>query len=252
MVKTLSELKRENIQGMIESIQLSKQLNLGGLNIITFDPEKHIKFNSEFLDFHANGMKFSAFENDQLIEEEVFFSIGGGFIVQEKDDENAVEHQNEAIYPFPIQTAEQLADYCITQGRNISEIVYQNEQILRSPSEIDRELQRIWDTMLECMYLGCHTEGILPGGLNVRRRAYDSYQKLKGDQPYETPEEWIQAIRKTEVKFRQILKWVSCYALAVNEVNASLGRVVTAPTNGSAGVYSSSVDVLFNDRRSLS
>jgi L-serine dehydratase len=90
--------------------------------------------------------------------------------------------------------------------------------------------------MLECIYIGCHTEGTLPGGLNVRRRAYDMYQGLKGDLPYSTPQEWLETIRKTEVKFRQILKWVSCFALSVNEVNASLGRVVTAPTNGSAGV----------------
>jgi L-serine dehydratase len=86
------------------------------------------------------------------------------------------------------------------------------------------------------MYLGCHTSGTLPGGLEVRRRAYDSHISLIGDSKYANPEEWIAAIRSTEVKFRQILKWVSCFALAVNEVNASFGRVVTAPTNGSAGV----------------
>jgi len=86
------------------------------------------------------------------------------------------------------------------------------------------------------MYIGCHSEGILPGGLNVRRRAFDMHQNLIGEAQYTTPQEWLETIRKTEVKFRQILKWVSCFALAVNEVNASLGRVVTAPTNGSAGV----------------
>ena len=93
--------------------------------------------------------------------------------------------------------------------------------------------------MLDSMYTGCHTEGILPGGLNVIRRAYETHEKLKGDSIYTNPNEWISAIRDTEVKFRQILKWVSCFALAVNEVNASLGRVVTAPTNGSAGVIPS-------------
>ena len=90
--------------------------------------------------------------------------------------------------------------------------------------------------MLECMYLGCHTEGILPGGLKVRRRAYDMHQNLKSELVYTNKEEWLETIRKTKVNFRQIFKWVSCFALAVNEVNASLGRVVTAPTNGSAGV----------------
>jgi L-serine dehydratase len=86
------------------------------------------------------------------------------------------------------------------------------------------------------MYIGCHTEGNLPGGLNVRRRAFDSHERLMPNKDYTNKYEWITEIRKTEVKFRQILKWVSCLALAVNEVNASLGRVVTAPTNGSAGV----------------
>ena len=90
--------------------------------------------------------------------------------------------------------------------------------------------------MQECMYIGAHTEGFLPGGLNVRRRAFDMHQKLKKDMVYHDPESWMQSIRKTEVKFREIFKWVSCNALSVNEVNASLGRVVTAPTNGSAGV----------------
>ena len=90
--------------------------------------------------------------------------------------------------------------------------------------------------MLECMYLGCHTQGKLPGGLHVKRRAFDMHQKLKSDVPYSNPQEWLESIRDTEVKFRQILKWVSCFALSVNEVNAALGRVVTAPTNGSAGV----------------
>jgi len=107
---------------------------------------------------------------------------------------------------------------------------------LRTPEQIKEDLLKIWDTMLECMYIGCHTEGTLPGGLNVRRRAFDMHQNLKGEVAYHTPKEWLEGIRKTEVKFRAILKWVSCFALAVNEVNASLGRVVTAPTNGSAGV----------------
>ena len=107
---------------------------------------------------------------------------------------------------------------------------------MRSDEEITKELMRVWHTMLECMYIGCHSEGILPGGLNVRRRAFDMHQNLIGLANYNSQQEWLQTIRKTEVKFRQILKWVSCFALAVNEVNASLGRVVTAPTNGSAGV----------------
>ena len=121
-------------------------------------------------------------------------------------------------------------------GKKVSEVVYQNELSLRSPEQIDADFKAVWDVMLESMYIGCHTEGVLPGGLNVRRRAYDSHKKLIRNTNYSNPQEWIAAIRDGEVKFREILKWVSCFALAVNEVNASLGRVVTAPTNGSAGV----------------
>src|SRR6056300_649015 len=90
--------------------------------------------------------------------------------------------------------------------------------------------------MLACMYEGCHTEGTLPGGLKVRRRAFDLHLTLIGQSTCQNKESWLKEIRKTDVKFREILKWVSCFALAVNEVNAALGRVVTAPTNGSSGV----------------
>jgi len=139
-------------------------------------------------------------------------------------------------FPYPIEKGSDLLNYCKILNKSISEVVLENEKSIRSENEIDTEFQRIWDTMLECMYLGCHTEGKLPGGLNVKRRAFDTHSRIKGNSSYSNPVEWIYAIRNTEVKFRQIIKWVSCFALAVNEVNASLGRVVTAPTNGSAGV----------------
>ena len=224
------------IGAKVDRVKTQHNLRLNGEHEITFSFEDDIAFNTEFLTFHSNGMKFTAWmENGEEISE-FYFSIGGGFIVQEKNDEQAVEIQNAGEYPYPIQTAKELAHYCEKTGLSIADIVLENEKKLRSPEEIDNELKRVWETMLECMYLGCHTEGVLPGGLNVRRRAYDSHSRLIGDMVYNSEMEWIDAIRKTEVKFRQILKWVSCYALAVNEVNADLGRVVTAPTNGSAGV----------------
>ncbi|UKN03876.1 L-serine ammonia-lyase [Paracrocinitomix mangrovi] len=226
----------EDISGIILKLKEHKKLKMGGINEIDFDPDKDIIFNADFLPFHANGMRFTAHFIDGSDRMEFYYSIGGGFIVQERHDEEAVEIQNAAEYPFPIATGENLKKYCAEQNKNISDIVFENEKVLRQPAEIHSELERIWNTMLECMYIGCHTEGTLPGGLNVRRRAYDSHKNLIGDVQYNTPQEWLDSIRKTEVKFRQILKWVSCYALAVNEVNASLGRVVTAPTNGSAGV----------------
>ncbi|MCL9808668.1 L-serine ammonia-lyase [Flavobacterium luminosum] len=227
----------QDIDGIIKDIRNNHQLNLNNSFLIDFQIERDIVFNKNFLPFHANGMTFTAFLKDDSNYQSTFYSIGGGFVVkEEKDNVQTSENTIQCAFPYPINYASELLDYCQKQNRKISEIVYDNEKSMRSEEEIHRELLRIWNTMLECMYIGCHSEGILPGGLNVRRRAFDMHQNLIGLANYSTPQEWLETIRKTEVKFRQILKWVSCFALAVNEVNASLGRVVTAPTNGSAGV----------------
>lgn len=226
----------ESIQTIIDAIKQNKELNLCSEKVLSFDSETQIIFNKNFLPFHANGLTFTAFLKHGNKYESTFYSIGGGFVVKEETIENVENDEIKASFPFPIDKADELLVFCNQEKKSISEIVYENELSLRTPEEIDHELMRIWNTMLECMYIGCHTEGTLPGGLNVRRRAFDTHEKLKGDLPYNTPQEWLQTIRKTKVYFRQILKWVSCFALAVNEVNASLGRVVTAPTNGSAGV----------------
>lgn len=225
----------DDISGIIDQIKQTNILKLGNSVEIQFNPSENIVFNKNFLPFHANGLTFTAFyQGEEYVS--TFYSIGGGFVVKEETAEKSEKDEIKATFPFPVDKADELLAFCKQENKSISELVYENELSLRSPEEIDRELMRIWNTMLECIYIGCHTEGTLPGGLNVRRRAYDTYQKLKGDLPYNNPQEWLQTIRKTKVYFRQILKWVSCFALSVNEVNASLGRVVTAPTNGSAGV----------------
>ncbi|MEG1265057.1 MAG: L-serine ammonia-lyase [Myroides sp.] len=225
----------DDISGIIDQIKQTNILKLGNAVHIQFNPSENIVFNKNFLPFHANGLTFTAFyQGGEYVS--TFYSIGGGFVVKEESAENSEKDEIKATFPFPIDKADELLAFCKQENKSISALVYENELSLRSPEEIDHELMRIWNTMLECIYIGCHTEGTLPGGLNVRRRAYDTYQKLKGDLPYNNPQEWLQTIRKTKVYFRQILKWVSCFALSVNEVNASLGRVVTAPTNGSAGV----------------
>ncbi|ALM07246.1 serine dehydratase [Sediminicola sp. YIK13] len=226
----------EDISSIVEEIKSTGILNFNSEKKIPFDAKQDIVFEKQFLPFHANGMLFVATLKSGKKIEETFYSIGGGFVVKE-ERVNAIQNLKVfKTFPFPITKGTELLAYCKQENKSISELVLENERSLRTDPEIDRELERIWDTMLECMYIGCHTEGHLPGGLNVRRRAYDMSQSLKGDIPYSNPQEWLEAIRKTEVKFRQILKWVSCFALSVNEVNASLGRVVTAPTNGSAGV----------------
>jgi L-serine dehydratase len=226
----------ENIKGITDQIINNKTINLGGENTILFDPKVAIVFNKNFLPFHSNGIKFTAFFNKNDQYEATYYSIGGGFVVVEERVNAKKKHVLKCAFPYIINNAADLLQFAISEEKLISEIVLENEKSMRSENEIHDELLRIWNTMLECMYLGCHSEGILPGGLNVRRRAFDMHQDLIGLSNYNSPQTWLEQIRKTEVKFRQILKWVSCFALAVNEVNASLGRVVTAPTNGSAGV----------------
>jgi len=226
----------QNIEGIIKKIEETNEINLGDELKIPFSFLVDIVFNKNFLPFHANGLTFTAYLDDDRTYENTYYSIGGGFVVVEERVNAQKKTEIKRTFPYPIQNAEELLNYTNSLNKSISEIVYENEKSMRSEADIDKELMRIWNTMLECMYIGCHSEGILPGGLNVRRRAFDMHQNLIGLANYSTPQEWLEQIRKTEVKFRQILKWVSCFALAVNEVNAALGRVVTAPTNGSAGV----------------
>ncbi|WP_055443363.1 L-serine ammonia-lyase [Lacinutrix himadriensis] len=225
----------ENIPEIISAIKETNTLSFNAEKTVSFNPSEDITFNRKFLPFHSNGMTFTA-SIDGKKKKSTFYSIGGGFVVKEERKNAKKNFEIKCSFPYPIDKGTELLQFCKDLNLPISQVVLENEKSIRSTEDIDKELQRIWDTMLECMYLGCHTEGNLPGGLNVRRRAYDMHQKLKGEKPYTTHVEWLYSIRNTEVKFRQILKWVSCFALAVNEVNASLGRVVTAPTNGSAGV----------------
>lgn len=228
----------DSIDGIISTIKNTNTLQLNGTKNVPYT-DTTIVFNRDFLPFHSNGMTFIGYKGETVISTETYYSIGGGFVIQEeisKPEKTKISKKN---FPYPIKRATKLEAYCEKENKLISEIVFQNELVLKSAEEIDSELHRIWDTMLECMYTGCHTDGILPGGLNVKRRALAMHNKLIKDAVYTNYNNWIDAIRTTEVKFREILKWVSCFALSVNEVNASLGRVVTAPTNGSAGVIPS-------------
>lgn len=230
------QIPTENIHPLITKIEKEECILFGNKKPLIFSPKKNITFCKDFLPFHSNGMTFKAFNEKKILSEDTYYSIGGGFVVREElkhAKENINIHRN---FPHPIRKAKELEYHCKKYNKKISEIVLENEQSLRTDVEIDTEIRRIWTTMLDCMYTGCHTQGELPGGLNVKRRAYDIHKKLIGNKIYHNSTEWINSIRKTNVTFRQILQWVSCFALSVNEVNASLGRVVTAPTNGSAGV----------------
>ncbi|GLU44553.1 L-serine ammonia-lyase [Allomuricauda sp. NBRC 101325] len=226
----------DSIDSSIDQLKSYKVLNFGGDKNIPFSFESDITFKKEFLPFHANGIQFKAKLENGKTTSETYYSIGGGFVVKEERLHAKENKETFKTFPHPVKTGDELLLHCNSHNKTISQIVMENELSLRTEAEIDAGIARIWNTMLECMYLGCHTEGKLPGGLNVKRRAFEMHQKLKGEAPYSNPQEWLESIRDTEVRFRQIIKWVSCFALSVNEVNASLGRVVTAPTNGSAGV----------------
>ena len=226
----------EKIDKEIALITSKQILKLNQELKVPFIPKEHITFNRKFLEFHPNGITFCATLQDGKKILGTYYSIGGGFVVQKERKRAKLKLEKFGQFPFPVSKATDLLVHCAAEGKSISEIVLENERSLRTDEEIDARMKAIWGVMVESMYLGCHTEGKLPGGLNVKRRAFEMHKNLIGDASYNNPEEWIEAIRGTEVKFRQILKWVSCFALSVNEVNAALGRVVTAPTNGSAGV----------------
>ena len=226
----------EKIDETIDFITSKHKLRLNDEREIDFNPKEHIKFNRKFLEFHPNGITFHAYLKDGSKKTATFYSIGGGFVIKKERKRKRMKEEKFAQFPFPVHSGVELLSNCKAERKTISELVLENEKSLRSEEAINEGLQKVWNVMLDSMFVGCHTEGKLPGGLNVKRRAFEMHKNLIGDTPYSNATEWIEAIRSTEVKFRQILKWVSCFALSVNEVNASLGRVVTAPTNGSAGV----------------
>lgn len=218
----------------MEQMAISKKMLLDNTVQIQFDIVADVQFfYNEALPFHPNGLTFLAdFNNGDNISE-TFYSIGGGFIVKEGETGGG----NVPVdLPFPINTADDLLHWCMKTGFSIYDVVFENEQTWRSENEIKTGVLNIWQTMKDCMYRGCHRKGELPGGLQVRRRAAALNTKLTGTQTYHDYESWVLAIRNGGKGFSYILDWVSCFALAVNEENAAFGRVVTAPTNGAAGV----------------
>ena len=222
------------INDKLHRIATDKKIELAGKFEIPFDPVTDIVFLfSETLPFHPNALTFLvSFKNgDEMAE--TFFSVGGGFVVKENEE---IRKEQATQLPFPINTADDVLHWCIKTGFPIHDVVLENENAWRSESETRERLLNIWNVMKECVYKGCHTTGSLPGGLNVRRRAADLNKKLIAGKAYSDFHGWTEAIKDGGTNFRYILDWVSCFALAINEENASFGRVVTAPTNGAAGV----------------
>ncbi|HWJ89714.1 MAG TPA: L-serine ammonia-lyase [Flavisolibacter sp.] len=223
----------DRITSKVDAIRDSKKIVLDGAHEIDFDPEHNISFLfTETLSYHPNALSFLADFKDGGSISETYYSIGGGFVVKEGE----LENRNEVNLPFPINTSAEILHWCLKTGLAIHEVVMENENTWRPEKETKEGVLKIWQVMRDCTYRGCHTTGILPGGLNVKRRAAELNKKLLKGKTYSSHEEWVKAIREGGNSFQYILDWVSCFALAVNEENASFGRVVTAPTNGAAGV----------------
>jgi len=223
----------EAVQQNFQHIHTTKKIRLGGQRDIPFDPDRDVVFLYEqTLPYHANGLVFRAFYQNGEGVSRTYYSIGGGFVVMEGEQ----DQDSETLLPFPIDHGDELRNWCVQESQNVSEIVFRNELIWRPAEQIRADLMNIWRVMRDCIYKGCHTDGILPGGLDVARRAAPLSRKLLKDKPYHDVDDWVRQISRGGHTFQEILKWVSCFALAVNEENAAFGRVVTAPTNGAAGV----------------
>lgn len=222
------------IPSKINTIKQNKKLHVGKKKWIEFVYENDIVFEKKItLPFHPNGLKFSAMIHDKSCIEETYFSIGGGFVVQENSQ---LLHVNTVKTKYQCNSGEDIKKYCTQLHVNVAELVKINETAWRTEKETESQALQIWDEIVDCIWRGTHINGILPGGLQVKRRAAELNRKLLGDAIYSTKEEWLSLISKSGNNFSNINKWVSCFALAVNEENASFGRIITAPTNGSSGV----------------
>ena len=232
-----------HIDAKIADIKHMKKILLAGKHEIDFDPAEDIEFlMGESLPFHPNALSFLVTLNNGENFAETFYSVGGGFVTKEVNpDEPVTGGENRAgpfdvQLPFPINTADELLHWCMKTGMNISDVVLENESVWRPEAETKAGVLNIWRVMKECIYRGCHVEGILPGGLQVKRRGAGLNKKLMNGRAYTDYDSWLQLVKEGGNNFTYILDWVSCFALTVNEENASFGRVVTAPTNGAAGV----------------
>ena len=219
----------------IDKIKSTKKLLLANHHEIDFVYDDEMIFlKSESLPAHPNAMTLEAILENTSSVKETYYSIGGGFVQKEGEQQNSAK-QNVTL-KFPINHADELLNYCKENNATIAEIVLQNELSWRSEAETKNGILTIWQTMMECMYRGCNATGILPGGLDVVRRAAEMNKKLLKEISYTDLNSWTHAVKSVSKNFSDTLNWVSCFALAVNEENASFGRVVTAPTNGAAGV----------------
>ncbi len=220
------EVDPDAASGLVDAIRKTGALHLMGRRTIAFSEALDLQFRQlETMTKHPNGMRFLAFDGDgAVLLEEVYFSVGGGFVLSDAEAERPRDEGRNAAPPFPFATGEELLELGDRHGLAIAEIVLANERVWREPAEIEAGLDTLWQVMEASIERGCRKGGELPGGLRVRRRAAALHKELQ-----ERPEAGLE-------DRLSVLDWINLYALAVNEENAAGGRVVTAPTNGAAGV----------------
>ncbi|WP_413250003.1 L-serine ammonia-lyase [Sinomonas flava] len=224
------EILPHQVEERLAAIDETGKLNLAGGALLEYGVKDMVLHPLTVLPRHTNGMRFQVFGADdaegapELLHEATFFSVGGGFIVREGEEDSAQKELDESKkeLPFPFRTAAELLGRCSSKGLSISDIMLVNEKASRSEDEIRDGLLHIWAVMEGCVESSLKREGLLPGGLKVRRRAPDWHERLLKEDKDRDPKYWQE--------------WVNLIALAVNEENASGGRVVTAPTNGAAGI----------------
>jgi L-serine dehydratase len=214
------------VDDRLAHIREQQQINLLGRYSVKFIEKDDLTMHRrKTLPFHSNGMTFSAFDqHGEALCSSTFYSVGGGFIVDETASGSDRIKQDDTVLPYPFLSAVNLLIHCANQSMRVSDIMMENEKVWRDEAEIRTGLLKIWKVMKTCVNNGCRNEGILPGGLKVKRRAAELYRKLS---------------TRPNISYKDpltSLDWVNLYALAVNEENAAGGRVVTAPTNGAAGI----------------
>ena len=216
-----------SIPAQLARIREQRQITLPGGHAIFFDEAKDLVMHKRrALPFHPNGMTFTAFdENGILLVQKTYYSVGGGFVLDDTSaDGEPVVKADDTDVPYLFTTGDHLLELCAEHKLSISEVMMRNECIWRSEDEVRSELLTLWQIMQECVKRGCQESGILPGGMKVKRRAAELFQLLNSH-----PEAAL-------CDPLTVIDWVNLYALAVNEENAAGGRVVTAPTNGAAGI----------------
>ncbi|MCP1291584.1 L-serine ammonia-lyase [Chromobacterium sp. S0633] len=214
------------VDGMLAAIRADKSVALLGKQTVPFVEGEHlILHKKKTLPYHPNGMIFEAFDaSGASLSKRAYYSVGGGFVVDEAAIDAGFVPPGVTELKHPFKSAAELLALCQRHGKSISQIMLENELAWRSEEQVRAELLKIWQVMQDCVKRGCEREGILPGGMKVKRRAADMHRKLLA-----SPEA---ALRDPLT----VMDWVNLYALAVNEENAGGGRVVTAPTNGAAGI----------------